>query len=282
MNRCLLLAKRGIGFVSPNPLVGAVIVRNGSKIGEGYHKMYGGAHAEVNAIRDALEKKQSLHGVTIYINLEPCFHYGKTPPCVDAIIHHGFSRVVIAMVDPNPLVAGKSIKKLKEHSVKVSAGLLQKQALLMNEKFITHIQRKTPFVALKAAQTSDGFISQHIKKDKWITNLQSRRYVHRLRSEYDAILVGANTVIQDDSLLTVRGIKRPNPIRIVVDGNFLVPETSRIFNAEAKTILYTTKRSATERDTKRDYLERKGVDIIILKDRKGKLNIVDIMHDLHK
>jgi len=282
MNRCLILAKRGMGFVSPNPLVGAVIVKNGSKIGEGYHEQFGDPHAEINAIRDALQKKQDLFGATIYINLEPCFHYGKTPPCVDAIIRHGFSRVVVAMDDPNPLVAGKSIKKLKEHGIKVIDGILRKQANALNEKFIIHILRNKPFVALKAAQTSDGFIAQHNGKGKWITNLQSRKHVHQLRSEYDAILVGANTVIQDDPLLTVRGIKRPNPVRVIVDGHFSVPITSRIFNSEAKTILYTLKQSAVKDISKRKYLKRKGIEIISLKSHHGILNIADILQDLHK
>lgn len=282
MKRCLHLAKRGIGFVSPNPLVGSVIVKDGRKISEGYHRRFGGKHAEIEAIQAAENKGRELQGATLYVNLEPCFHFGKTPPCVDVIIKQKFSRVVVSTLDPNPLVAGKSIAKLKKHGITTTVGVLKKDAQLLNEKFFKFIQTETPFVAIKAAQTSDGFIASEDKKKKWITNLASRKYVHLLRSHYDAILVGANTVIKDNPRLTVRSVNGKNPIRIIVDGRFSTSIDSKIFNSDSATILYTVKSSSIEKKSKINTLRHRGITVIETSQSAGRIPILFILKDLAK
>jgi diaminohydroxyphosphoribosylaminopyrimidine deaminase/5-amino-6-(5-phosphoribosylamino)uracil reductase len=280
MSKCLNLAKLGTGTVSPNPLVGAVIVKNGKQISEGYHQRYGGQHAEINAIRKALLNKKTLSGTTLYVNLEPCFHFGKTPPCVDAILKQRISRVVVATQDPNPLVAGKSLKKLKKNGIKCTDGVLKNDAERLNEKFFTFIKTGLPFVALKAAQTSDGFIAKLDGTSKWITNKQSRNYVHRLRSEYDAILVGANTVIKDDPELTVRNIKGRNPIRVIIDGKLSVDLNKKVFNAKAPTIVYTTKKYSVSGLKKISALEKQGIVVVQMEGKKEILKIKKVISDL--
>ncbi len=280
MNRCLTLAKKGTGVVSPNPLVGAVIVKNGKKIAEGYHERYGGNHAEVNAIRQALLKKADVNGATIYINLEPCFHTGKTPPCVNAIIKYGFSKVIIATEDPNPLVAGKSITKLRKHGIEVNIGVLKKQAEVLNEKFFKYIRTHIPYVALKAAQTSDGFIAGSDGSSKWITNTRSRRMVHHLRNEYDAVLVGAATVRIDNPRLTVRTVKGRSPVRVIIDGKFTIPVTSRILNNDAKTIMYVSERYAKLERKKQALLTKMGIVIVQMKTINESIDIINILLDL--
>jgi len=282
MTRCLVLAKRGAGFVSPNPLVGAVIVKDGKKISEGYHQQYGGPHAEVIAINEALKKNKNLNGTTLYVNLEPCYHFGKTPPCVDAVIQYGISRVVIATEDPNPLVAGKSIKKLKKNGVICGVGVLKEEASKLNEKFFKFISKGLPFVALKAAQTSDGFIAQSDGTSKWITNTRSRKYVHQLRSEYDAVIVGANTVQHDNPELTVRALRGRNPIRIVIDGKLSVKTDHKVFNDKAPTILYTTKTNSNISKNKIFDLTKNGVVVVQLNGKKGILKVNEVLNDLGK
>lgn len=281
MQRCLKLAKRGNGYVSPNPMVGAVIVQKGEKIAEGFHSYYGGPHAEINAIHQALKRKRTLVGATLYVNLEPCFHFGKTPPCVDAIIQNGISRVVIAILDPNPLVAGKSIKKLKRKGVHCSIGVLNREAELLNEKFFKFIKTEKPFVSVKAAQTNDGFIANDDGTSKWITNKASRKYVHQLRSEYDAIIVGANTVNIDDPELTVRNVKGRNPLRVVIDGKLSVKVNSKVFNKNAPTIVYTSNLTAKKSKLISEF-ESKGVVVVQLKSKDGIIQISDILRDLGK
>lgn len=280
MKYCFTLAEKGVGKVSPNPLVGAVIVKNGKMIAEGYHQRYGSSHAEVNAIRDAKRKKIDIKGATIYVNLEPCFHFGKTPPCVDEIVKLGFSRVVISTDDPNPLVAGKSIKKLRANGIKVKNGVLAKDGKKLNEKFFKYIRTSVPFVSVKVASTSDGFIARPDGDSHWISNAQSRMIVHQMRNEYDAVLVGATTVINDDPLLTVRTVEGRNPVRVVIDGNFSVPMTSKIFNDDANTIVYVAKRIIRTERKKIAFLHKKGIDIIPMPEHSGKLNIHHILRDL--
>ena len=282
MRRCIKLAQKGIGNVSPNPLVGSVIVKNGKKIGEGFHRAYGEAHAEINAIKNAEKKDNNFKGATIYINLEPCFHYGHTPPCVNEIIRRRFSRVVIAMNDPNPLVAGKSVRKLLNNKVRCTVGILRKEAEYLNEKFIKYISTGIPFVALKAAQSADGFIAHSDGSSRWITNKQSRANVHRLRNEYDAVLVGANTVMKDDPELTVRLVKGRNPLRVIIDGNFSVQPDRKIFNTKAETMLVTTKTALRKNRTKAKQLKRKKVHIIASVSNSGKLQVKDILDVLGK
>ncbi len=280
MRRCLHLAQHGAGFVSPNPMVGAVIVKDGRKIAEGFHRRYGEAHAEINAISRALKQHRSLHGATIYVNLEPCSHYGKTPPCVDSILHHGFSRVVIASSDPNPLVSGKSIKLLRKRGIECTEGILKDEAIRLNEFFFKYITKKIPFVSMKAAQSSDGFIASDNADSRWITNRKSRTEVHRLRKNYDVIVAGAGTVMSDDPSLTVRHVKGTNPTRVIIDGKFSLPLQRNVFSADAPTILYTTQHHLLLNKKKAGLLRKQGVEIVGMSGRNGIVDIRQIIRDL--
>src|SRR5258706_309746 len=203
MLECLALARRGAGSVSPNPMVGCVIVKKGIVIGRGYHRRFGGPHAEVNAIRSSAAP---VRGSTLYVNLEPCNHQGKTPPCTELIIRSKIARVVVGTTDPNPLVSGGGIRRLRRAGVKVSVGLLEEECLRLNEFFFKYITTRLPFVTLKVAQTLDGKIAAPKSFPRWITGRQSRRHVHTLRSQYDAVMVGAGTVLADNPRLTVRNV----------------------------------------------------------------------------
>ena len=280
IRRCFELARKGIGKVSPNPLVGAVIVKSGKVLGEGYHERYGGNHAEINAIQNALKNNKDIAGATLYVNLEPCFHFGKTPPCVDAVIRYKISQVVIATKDPNPLVAGKSITKLRKRGIKCRINVLKKDALRLNEIFFKYISSGLPYVAIKAAQTSDGFIARQDGSSKWITNLQSRKYVHRLRNEYDAVIVGANTVIKDDPELTVRHSKGQNPVRVIIDGNFNVPVHRKIFNSDAQTIIYTSIQKSKNILEKIRFLEAQRIIVVQFPSKNGTLSMKKVLIDL--
>jgi diaminohydroxyphosphoribosylaminopyrimidine deaminase/5-amino-6-(5-phosphoribosylamino)uracil reductase len=282
IRRCFHLAERGKGYTSPNPLVGAVIVKAGVKLGEGYHHRYGGHHAEINAINAALKKVTTLRGATMYVNLEPCSHYGQTPPCVDAIIKHQFSRVVISTIDPNPVVKGKGIKKLRRHGIECSTGILEHDAARLNEKFFTFIQTGLPFTALKVAQTRDGFIAKRNGTSQWITDESSRQYVHQLRSEYDAVLIGANTVKKDNAQLTVRDVNGRNPLRVVLDGRFSTSVNSRVYNGEAPTMVYITRRAYNKNAQKIQQLQKKNVTVIALPSEKNVIKPIHILRDLAK
>ena len=228
MRMALELAKKGDGFTSPNPLVGAVIVKNDKVIGAGYHKKCGMAHAEVEAIRDA--RKAKLDGATLYVTLEPCDHFGRTPPCTDAIIGSGIGKVVIAMKDPNPINNGKGIAKLKKSGVKIAVGMLEDEARAINKPYIKFVTRRIPYVTLKIAESIDGKIATRTGDSKWITSEDSRRYVHVLRSKVDAVMVGANTVIKDDPLLLSKTLKAKQPVRIVVCGKSKISSSAKIFS----------------------------------------------------
>lgn len=282
IRRCFHLALRGKGYTSPNPLVGAVIVKAGKKLGEGYHRKYGGNHAEINAIHAALKKVKTLRGATMYVNLEPCSHYGQTPPCVDAIIKHKFRRVVVSSIDPNPLVKGKGIKKLRQHGIQCSTAILESESAKLNEKFFTYIQNGLPFTALKVAQTRDGFIAKRNGVSKWISNEISRRYVHQLRSEYDAVLIGANTVQQDNAQLTVRAVKGRNPVRVILDGRLSTLPKSKVYNTDAPTILYTTRRAYNRNASKVQQFQKKNVMVVSLPSKNGMIKPLDILRDLAK
>lgn len=203
--------------MSPNPMVGCIIVKDGKIIAQGYHKKFGEPHAEVNAIMAAKERRINLEGAALYVNLEPCVHYGKTPPCIDEIVKNKFSRVVIGTRDPNPLVKGKAIRKLRRHKCRVTEGVLRERCEELNKFFFKYIRTGLPYVTLKAAVTLDGRIADEKHRSKWISSFKSRRLVHKLRSEYDAVLVGRNTVEYDNPSLTVRHVKGRNPYRIVID-----------------------------------------------------------------
>lgn len=236
MKLCFKLALKGRGFVSPNPLVGAVVVKEGRVIGKGYHPSFGAPHAEIFALQDA---KEELRGATLYVNLEPCAHYGKTPPCTKEIIKAGIKRVVIGMIDPNPLVKGKGIEELKEAGIEVESGVLQEEAEKLNEAYIKFITTGIPFVALKMAQSLDGKIATKSGESKWITGEKARKFVHRLRAGFDAVLVGARTVLADDPNLSSYGEGR-DPIRIVLDGKGVVPPSAKVFQPGVRRIVFST------------------------------------------
>jgi diaminohydroxyphosphoribosylaminopyrimidine deaminase/5-amino-6-(5-phosphoribosylamino)uracil reductase len=249
MLRCIQLAKNGLGTTYPNPLVGSVIVYNDKIIGEGWHYKAGLPHAEVNAIK-SVENQELLKKATIYVSLEPCSHFGKTPPCADLIIASGIKKVIIGSLDPNPKVAGRGIKKLMEAGCEVIVGVLDKECDQLNKRFFTFHKKKRPYILLKWAETLDGFISPKTETRKelkpvWITNEFSRQLVHKMRAEEQAILVGTKTVIQDNPSLTVRDWAGENPVRIVIDKALKIPKDLSVFDESSKTIVFNEKENKT-------------------------------------
>lgn len=281
MMRCIQLAQKGKGYVSPNPLVGCVIVKNGRIISEGFHAKYGGLHAEADAIQKARKRKTDLKGSALYVNLEPCVHFGKTPPCSDKIIECGISEVVIGGKDPNPVVSGKGIKKLKKHGVKVRSGVLEYECEALNKFFFKYIKTGIPYVTLKAAQTLDGKIADEKYSSKWISGIESRTIVHRLRSEYDAVLVGNNTVEHDDPELTVRHVKGRNPYRIVIDSTLSLSLNKKVFSDAHNrlTIVLASERASQKRALA---LEKRGVTVFYCKLKNGLLDLKDALRKLGK
>ena len=253
MLRCLTLAKMGLGSVAPNPLVGAVIVHKGKIIGEGFHEKYGESHAEVNAINSVVDKSL-LKESTIYVALEPCSHFGKTPPCANLIIDHQFKKVVIACRDPFSEVNGKGIELLKDAKIEVVEGILEKEAIELNRRFFTVQNKKRPYVILKWAETSDGFIDRKRLENEtginWITSPETRQLVHKWRSEEMAVLVGKNTIYIDNSLLTVREWKGGNPVRIVIDPNLELPLDKSIFDSSSNTLILNTSKNEVSNNLK--------------------------------
>ena len=240
IKRALQIAKNGLGQTRPNPMVGSVIVLNNQIIGEGFTSKHGGNHAEVNAI-NSVANKALLKDATIYVTLEPCSHYGKTPPCSDLIIHHQIPNIVIGCVDDNPQVAGKGIKKLMEAGRNVRVGVLEAECKAHHKRFFTFHNKKRPYIILKWAESIDGFIAPKTKDEQkpvWITNAYSRQLVHKWRAEEQAILVGTNTVIKDNPTLNVRDWTGQNPVRIVLDRNGLLSDAYAIFNTDAETITF--------------------------------------------
>lgn len=237
MKRALELALLGRGHVSPNPMVGCVIVHNGTIIGEGWHKKYGEPHAEINAI-ESVQDKSLLKDSTLYVNLEPCSHFGKTPPCADLLIKHQLKKVVVANLDTNPVVAGEGLKKIRAAGIEVITGILEKEGRELNKRFFTFIEKKRPFILLKWAETSDGFIAHENYDSKWISNEYSRQLVHKWRTEEDAILVGTKTAFHDNPELTVREWTGRNPVRVVLDRFLRLSDKLHIFDRSQKTICY--------------------------------------------
>jgi len=239
IKRCIEIAKNGLGTTRPNPMVGSVIVHENQIIGEGFTSPYGGNHAEVNAI-NSVKEKLLLKESTLYVTLEPCSHFGKTPPCSDLIIKHQIPNVVIGCIDDNSLVAGKGIEKLKQGGCNVIVGVLEKDCKEHHKRFFTYHNKKRPYIILKWAETADGFIAPETKNEQkpvWITNAFSRQLVHKWRSEEQAILVGTNTVLQDNPSLTVRDWTGQNPIRVVLDNDEKLSKDFAVFNNEAETIV---------------------------------------------
>ncbi|MGL4876415.1 MAG: bifunctional diaminohydroxyphosphoribosylaminopyrimidine deaminase/5-amino-6-(5-phosphoribosylamino)uracil reductase RibD [Clostridium sp.] len=278
MSLSLEEAKKGIGSVNPNPLVGAIIVKNGEIIGRGYHEYFGRKHAEINAI-ESVSKDISLEGSTIYVNLEPCFHKGKTGPCVQRILKEKFKRVVIGMLDPNPLVSGKSIKLLREKNVQVTLNVLEEESKKLNEIFLFYIKNKKPFVILKSGVSLDGKIQTKDGNSKWITSEESRRDSHEIRNLVSGIMVGVNTVIEDNPSLTCRGEKRSSIKRIIVDSKLRVPKDREIFKniGENKVIIGTTNLSKKE-DI--EYFQNMGIFIILTKEKNGQVDLKELIEKL--
>ncbi len=268
MKRALHLAKKGKGRTSPNPLVGAVLVKRGRVVGEGYHAKAGEAHAEIVALQKA---GKEARGSTLYINLEPCTHYGKTPPCTPAVIEAGVKRVVVGMVDPNPMVKGKGISTLRKAGIDVRVGTLEKECRTLNEAFCKYIVKKEPFVILKVAATLDGKMATRNGDSKWISSETSRRLVHRLRTEVDAVVIGIGTVLKDDPLLTARIRGGRDPYRIILDSQLKIPEESKVIGiSSSKTLIATT--AVASRD-KIERLEKAGVHVLIVEYRNGRVDL---------
>jgi diaminohydroxyphosphoribosylaminopyrimidine deaminase/5-amino-6-(5-phosphoribosylamino)uracil reductase len=250
MTKALELASKGRGDVSPNPLVGCVIVaKDGSEIGLGYHKKFGEAHAEVNAV-ESVEETEKLKGATVYVTLEPCSHHGKTPPCALMLGKLPIERVVVAMKDPNPEVNGKGILHLRNKGIEVEVGVLKQEAEKLNEFFIHHQTFGRPFITLKIAQTADGYLAAADGESQWITGKQSRKLVHKWRSEYDAVMVGRTTAITDNPSLTVRHVAGRQPKRVVIDGPYELPKDLNLFSDkfEDKTTIITWNKEASASD----------------------------------
>jgi len=275
MKLALSLARKGMEGASPNPMVGAVVVKNGKIVGQGYHKMSGGAHAEVNALHDA---GRAAKGGTLYLNLEPCCHFGKTPPCTDAVIKAGIKRVVAGMTDPNPKVSGKGFDILRKAGIEVDTGVLEAECRKLNEGFIKRVTTGRPFVILKIAASLDGKTATRHKESKWITSEASRLRVHKLRKQVDAIMTGIGTVLADDPLLTPRvGRVKKLPLRVVVDSLLRVPPTAKIVGVN--TLFVTTDSARVE---KLEFLESRGAQVKIFKSSNGKVDMTMVMDYLGK
>jgi diaminohydroxyphosphoribosylaminopyrimidine deaminase / 5-amino-6-(5-phosphoribosylamino)uracil reductase len=241
MKRALSLAKLGLGKVAPNPMVGCVIVCNDKIIGEGYHKVFGGPHAEVNAIQQVKDQSQ-LTESTAFVTLEPCAHFGKTPPCADFLIKSGVKKVVIGTRDSNPLVAGKGIEKLQKAGIEVVENIMEKECRQLNRRFFTFHEKSRPYVILKWAQTLDGYLDKQRSPDEiginWISGPETKSLVHKWRSEEQAILVGRNTIMNDNPSLTVRDYSGKNPIRVVIDSQLTIGNLKNVFSDDAETLVF--------------------------------------------
>ena len=274
MRLALQLARRGLGRTSPNPVVGAVIVKRGRVVGKGYHRRAGGPHAEVEALRQAGARAR---GATLYATLEPCNHTGRTPPCCDAVIGAGIARVVIAMKDPNPITNGRGMARLRRAGIRVITGVLGNEAKRLNAPFIKSMTRKLPWVVAKIAQSLDGKIATRTGESRWISSSRSRVYAHTLRRQADAIVIGVNTLLRDDPRLTVRGgkgrLRRDQPIKVIVDSHLRSPVSSRCFSpASPPVIIATTVRSARKQAR---FIE-KGIEVVVLPPTRGRVPLASL------
>lgn len=276
MNYAVELAKKGIGAVDPNPLVGAVIVRDGRIIGEGYHQFYGGPHAEVNAFANATE---DVSGADMYVTLEPCAHYGKTPPCADNIVRHKIKRVFIGMKDPNPLVAGKGIKILENAGIEVICGVEEDKCKKLNPAFLKYITSGKPFVVMKTAMSLDGKIATYTGKSQWISSEGSRDAVQYMRKALMGIMVGINTVLLDDPRLTCRLENSRSPIKIIIDSNLKIPENAKLLKdlPNIRCIIAVGNNYDTEKAKR---LTQMGAEIIEVPDNNGKVSLTHLMDKL--
>lgn len=278
MQMALELAARGTGYTSPNPLVGAVVVKDGRVVGRGYHERFGEAHAEVNALREAGEQAR---GATLYVTLEPCNHTGKTPPCTRKILASGIRRVVVAMADPNPGVTGGGTARLRSAGLEVVEGLAAEDARRQNEAYLKHTLSGTPFVILKCAATLDGRIATRSGDARWVSGPESRRFVHELRHAVDAIMVGVATVVADDPSLTTRLPERRgcDPTRIILDSRLSIPLNARVLtqSSAAKTILATGLEVSPDR---RHRVEAAGAEVLPLPCREGRVDLAALLQAL--
>ena len=268
MKRVLRLAEKGRGRTSPNPMVGAILVKDGRAMGDGYHAKAGEPHAEIIALRKAGEEAKEA---TLYLNLEPCTHYGKTPPCAPVVIEAGVRRAVIGMEDPNPLVKGRGVEALKRAGLDVDVGILEKECRRLNEVFCKYILNKEPFLILKVAATLDGKIATRNGESQWISGEASRRFVHRLRNQVDGVIVGIGTVLKDDPMLTARVKGGKDSYRIILDSRLRIPENAKVIEiSPSRTIIATTELAPGE---KVERLEKKGVRVLILDSKKGRVDL---------
>jgi diaminohydroxyphosphoribosylaminopyrimidine deaminase/5-amino-6-(5-phosphoribosylamino)uracil reductase len=268
MNRALELARLGLGNVSPNPMVGCVIVHNGSIIGEGFHQQYGSHHAEVNAINDVKNQKL-LSESEAYVTLEPCSFFGNTPPCADLLVKHSIKKVYISTIDTNPKVSGRGVEILVHGGIEVEQGILESEGLELNKRFFTFNSKKRPYIILKWAETSDGFIARPNYDSKWISNEYSRKLVHKWRAEEDAVLVGKNTAHYDDPTLNVRDWSGKDPTRIVIDHALKLDRKLKLFNQEIPTICYNVLKDHHE-------------DKLVFKKLDGSNFLQELLGDLHQ
>ena len=294
MRRAIELARKGGGFVHPNPLVGCVVVKDGQIIAEGYHEKYGGFHAERNALTYC---KTETNDALLYVTLEPCCHYGKTPPCTEIIIEKGIKKVFVGILDPNPLVAGKGVKMLQEAGIEVEVGICVDEIRELNKVFLKYITTKRPYVIMKTAMTLDGKIAAHTGDSKWVTNEESRKMVHQLRSEMTGVVVGINTVLADDPMLTCRlEGNHHQPARIVVDSKLRIPIDCQLVKTakEYKTIIAHTVISSDRRESRNlkqldeisplryasVEMTNSGVELLHCKSKDGHVDINDLMTQL--
>ena len=273
MQEALNLAKKGLGRTAPNPCVGAVLVKEGRVVGRGFHERAGRNHAEISAIENAGTKAR---GATLYVTLEPCSTFGKTPPCVPAIVQAGIRRVVIGASDPNPQNASRGIRLLSRKRIATVTGILKNDAENLNRAFKTWIEKERPYVTVKVAQSIDGKIATSARKSQWITSKASRQRVQELRSQVDAILVGIGTVLLDDPRLNVRGTKGSSPLKVVVDSTLRIPQNARLFKTKGKVLIATTKKSSS---LKRKRLSKKA-EVLVLDSDRGKVSVKSLLEAL--
>jgi diaminohydroxyphosphoribosylaminopyrimidine deaminase/5-amino-6-(5-phosphoribosylamino)uracil reductase len=279
MKLALRLAKKGLGKTSPNPMVGAVIVKDNRIIGKGYHRRYGGKHAEINAIENSIE---DIGGATMYVTLEPCCHYGKTPPCVEAIIKNDIGKVVIGILDPYPSMSGRSVEVLRQHGIETRVGVLEEECRSLNEAYLKHITTGVPLVTVKFAQTLDGRIATSTGNSQWISSPASRRLAHKLRTCNDAIMVGVGTILTDNPQLNVRLVKGRNPTRIILDSKLRIPlDANALRNQESSpTVIATTSGADDERLSA---LRQMGIEVLVTReDERGEVALGHLLGMLGK
>jgi diaminohydroxyphosphoribosylaminopyrimidine deaminase/5-amino-6-(5-phosphoribosylamino)uracil reductase len=279
MQTALVLAAKALGRTNPNPMVGAVIVKDGKIIGQGYHQQAGTPHAEIHALREA---GPAAEGATLYVTLEPCVHYGRTPPCTDAIIKAGIKHVVIAAMDPNPLVAGRGVETMQKAGIITTVGIMEKEANRLNEVFNKFITTAKPFVVLKCAMSLDGKIATRTGHSQWITGSEARQFGHKLRDQYDAIMVGIGTVLADNPLLTTRlqHSQGKNPLRIILDSNARIPLESKVLvDQSATTLIAVTEQASAHKIAA---LQAAGASVLVTEAKNGRVDLALLLDELGK